>query len=377
MNKTHGGNIWKVAKENGIKPEDIIDFSASINPLGLSPKAEAAIKNAVPLLGHYPEPGAEAIIHELASFHNLSEENILAGNGSSQFIYLIPLIFQPGKALLVEPCFSEYRNSLPSSGCKIDSFVCKEDNDFLPDIDKLFDDIKNGYDIVYIGNPANPTGALISKKTILDIAAECKKYKTTLIVDEAFIDFVEEDSVKREAVLFDNLIVLRSMTKFFAMPGLRLGYIIAHNKIINQFKNLMPPWSVNTLAVAAGIGSLRDKDYITKTRGWLSYDMPSFMEDLKAVPYVKAYPTKVNYMLVKILFNDIIAADIQKQLLKNGMLIRGCGSFIGLDNSFFRVAVRKKEENRFLIDCINRMFVNPVSKKGGIFERVFSEQKEY
>lgn len=183
--------------------------------------------------------------------------------------------------------------------------------------------------------------------------------------------------MKREAVLFDNLIVLRSMTKFFAMPGLRLGYIIAHNKIINQFKNLMPPWSVNTLAVAAGIGSLRDKDYITKTRGWLSYDMPSFMEDLKAVPYVKAYPTKVNYMLVKILFNDIIAADIQKQLLKNGMLIRDCGSFIGLDNSFFRVAVRKKEENRFLIDCINRMFVNPVSKKGGIFERVFSEQKEY
>lgn len=355
MNKTHGGNIWKIAKENGLRLKDIIDFSASINPLGISPNAEAAIKNAVSILGHYPEPGAEAIIHEMASFHNLPPENILAGNGSSQFIYLIPQIFKPQKALLVEPCFSEYRSSLANS-CAINSFICSEENDFLPDIDKLFAEIKNGYDIIYLGNPANPAGAIINKKTILDIAAECKKYKTTLIIDEAFIDFVEEDSVKREAVLFDNLILIRSMTKFFAMPGLRLGYIIAHDKIINEFKDIMPPWSVNTLAILAGVESLRDKDYIRKTREWLASDMPCLMEGLKAVPYIKTYPTKVNYMLVKILFNDITATDIRKQLLKEGILIRDCGDFIGLDSSFFRVAVRKKEENRLLIDCINSMF---------------------
>ena len=355
MNKTHGGNIWKIAKENELRPEDIVDFSASINPLGLSPKAEKAIKDAISFLGHYPEPGAEAIIHELASFHNLPEENILAGNGSSQFIYLIPQIFKPQKALLAEPCFSEYRSSLANS-CAINSFICREEDDFFPDTNKLFAEIKNGYDIIYLGNPANPTGALISKKTILDISAECKKHKTTLIVDEAFIDFVEHDSVKREAVLFDNLIVIRSMTKFFAMPGLRLGYIIAHDKIISEFKDIMPPWSVNTLAILAGIESLRDKDYIRKTREWLASDMPYLMEGLKAVPYIKTYPTKVNYMLVKILFNDITATDIRKQLLKEGILIRDCSNFIGLDSSFFRIAVRKKEENRLLIDCINSMF---------------------
>lgn len=355
MNKTHGGNIWKIAKENGIKPESILDFSASINPLGLSPRAEKAIKDAISLLGHYPEPGAEAIIHELASFHALPEKNILAGNGSSQFIYLIPQIFQPKKVLLVEPCFSEYGNSLVN-GCAIDSFICKEDNDFLPDIDKLFDEIKNGYDIIYLGNPANPTGALISKKTILDIAAECKKYKTILIVDEAFIDFVEQDSVKREAVLFDNLIVLRSMTKFFAMPGLRLGYIIAHDKIARQFADFMPPWSVNTLAIAAGIESLRDRDYIKKTREWLISEMPFLMQGLCAMPYLKTYPSKVNYLLVKILFPAILATDIQKQLLKNGLLIRDCGNFIGLDSGFFRVAVRKRAENIFLLDSVHKMF---------------------
>jgi threonine-phosphate decarboxylase len=354
MNKTHGGNIWKIAKENRLRFEDIIDFSASINPLGISPKAEAAINNAVSILEHYPEPGAEAIIHEMASFHNLSAENILAGNGSSQFIYLIPQVFKPQKVLLVEPCFSEYRSSLANS-CAINSFICREEDDFLPDIDKLFAEIKNGYDIIYLGNPANPAGAIINKKTILDIAAKCKKYKTTLIVDEAFIDFVEEDSVKREAVLFNNLIVMRSMTKFFAMPGLRLGYIIANDEIISEFKDIMPPWSVNTLAILAGIESLGDKDYIRRTREWLASDMPYLMEGLKAVPYIKTYPTKANYMLVKIPFNDMTATDIRKQLLKEGILIRDCSDFIGLDNSFFRVAGRKKEDNRLLIDCINSM----------------------
>ncbi|MBI3753982.1 MAG: threonine-phosphate decarboxylase [Deltaproteobacteria bacterium] len=367
MNKTHGGNIWKIANESGLKPKDIIDFSASINPLGLSPKAEKAIKNAAPLLGHYPEPGAEAMRAELASYHNLPEENIIAGNGSSQFIYLIPQVLQPNRALLAEPCFSDYRRSLKNN-CAIDYFICREDNDFLPDIDRFFDTLKNGYDIVYIGNPANPTGALIDKKTIIDIAAGCKKYETILIVDEAFIDFVEEDSVKRETLVFDNLIVLRSMTKFFAMPGLRLGYIIAHENIIRRFTDFMPPWSVNTLAIAAGIESLRDTEYIQKTREWLISETPFLMQGLRATPYLKTYPSKVNYLLVKILFpaipphqnlwcGGILAGDIQRQLLKSGMLIRDCGDFTGLDNSFFRVAVRGKEENQFLLDSFNKLFV--------------------
>ena len=258
---------------------------------------------------------------------------------------------------MIEPCFSEYRNSL-ANGCAIDSFICKEDNDFLPDIDKLFAVLKNGYDIVYIGNPANPTGALILKKTILDIAAECKKYKTLLIVDEAFIDFIEEDSVKKEAVLFDNLIVLRSMTKFFAMPGLRLGYVIAHENIIKQFEHCAPPWSVNTLAIAAGIESLRDTEYIQKTREWMASAMPFLTQGLCAMPYFKTYPSKVNYLLVKILSPAILARDIQKQLLKDDLLIRDCGDFTGLGKSFFRIAVRKGEENKLLLYSLDKIFVS-------------------
>jgi len=252
MNKTHGGNIWKIAKENGLRPEDIIDFSASINPLGPSPRAIDAIKSAAALLGHYPEPQADSMKSELAFFHKLPEENILAGNGSTQFIYLIPQVLKPKAALLIEPAFSEYRNSLIANHCTVDEIILREEDDFCLARDRLFDVLKKGYDILYLGNPANPTGVVADKKTVIEIATACKRYGTILIVDEAFIHFVEEDSVKQEAVLFDNLIVLRSMTKFFAMPGLRLGYTIAHKNIIKQFEKFVPPWSVNTLAIVAG-----------------------------------------------------------------------------------------------------------------------------
>lgn len=358
MNKTHGGNIWKIAKENGLRPEDIIDFSASINPFGPSPRAMDAIKSAATLLGHYPEPQADSMKSELAFFHKLPEENILAGNGSTQFIYLIPQVLKPKAALLIEPAFSEYRNSLIANHCTVDEIVLREEDDFCLDRDRLFDALKKGYDILYMGNPANPTGVATDKKTVIDIAAECKKYGTALVVDEAFIDFVEEESVKAETALMDNLIVLRSMTKFFAMPGLRLGYIIAHKNIIKQFEKFMPPWSVNTLALIAGIESLKDKEYINRTRGWLRQENDSFLKEVKEKSFLKVYPTKTNFLLMKILLEDVTANALREELLKEGVIIRDCSTFVGLGSNFFRVAIRNEKENQYLICCINKMLIN-------------------
>lgn len=357
MNNSHGGNIWRIAKENGLKPENIIDFSASINPLGMSPKAEAAIKKTISSLGHYPEPDAETIRTELATYHNMPAENILAGNGSTEFIYLLPQVFKPNKALIIEPSFSEYKNSLAVHNCKTNSFILPEEKDFALDAEKLLSLLRNAYNLLYLGNPANPTGIVLDKETIVAIAEECKRYGTIFVVDEAFMDFSEKDSVKHEATVFDNLIVLRSMTKFFAMPGLRLGYIIAHENIIKRFENFMPPWSVNTLAAIAGIESLRDKGHIKKTREWLASEMPFLMQGLCAMPYLKTYPSKANYLLVKILFPAILAEDIQRELLKSGILIRDCGNFVGLGSDFFRAAVKGKEENQLLLAGLNKIFV--------------------
>jgi threonine-phosphate decarboxylase len=357
MDKTHGGNIWKIAKENSLRPEDIIDFSASINPLGLSPKAERAIQEAISLLGHYPEPGAEAMRAGLASYHNLPQENILAGNGSTEFIYLMPQIFGPKKAIIVEPAFSEYRNSLESFSCKLTSFSTKEDEGFVPDITRLYSMLENGYDVVYLCNPANPSGVLLSRKDVLDVACKCLEFGTILVVDEAFIDFAEEESVKRDAVIMDNLIVIRSMTKFFSMAGLRLGYLIANQRFMKRFEAAKPPWSANTLAILAGIESLKDVNHINMTREWLQQEMPLLIKGLNSIPFLKIYPSRVNYILVKILLHGITAKYMQEELLKSGILIRDCGNFIGLGSSFLRIAVRNKEENSFLLDSLKKIFI--------------------
>lgn len=355
MNKIHGGNIWRIAKENGLKPEDIIDFSASINPLGISPKAEAAIKKAISFLGHYPEPGAETIRGEIASYHNLPQENIIAGNGSAEFIYLLPRIFKPRKAMIVEPAFSEYRNSLNASGCETEDFLCLEQDGFFPGVKRLCSAIKKGCDMVYLGNPANPTGILLSRKDVLSIAEECRRHTAILIVDEAFMDFAEDESVKRQAVTMDNIVVIRSMTKFFGMAGLRLGYIIANRGLVKRFEGFKPPWSVNTLAQLAGIESLRDKDHIEKTMRWFKQEKEFLYDSLCAMETVRPRQSAANYFLVEILQQGVSASMLRDALLKDGIIIRDCASFKGMGGAFFRVAVRKRTENELLSNALKKV----------------------
>lgn len=366
MNKTHGGNIWQIAKENTLKPEDIIDFSSSINPLGMSPKAIAALKEIHKIIPSYPEPSALDARQELSRFHNMPVENILAGNGSTEFIYLIPQVFKPKKALIIEPAFSEYENSLEAYGCKVETFKrslvighWSLENRFLPDIEELCAMLKNNYNLIYLGNPANPTGALLKKEEILKIANECKKYGTILILDEAFIDFAEEESVKKEAVELDNLIVLRSMTKFFAMAGLRFGYLISSQKIVKNIASFQPPWSVNTIASMAAIESLKDKDYIEDIKKWFASESEFLFEELNSIHGLKAYPSRANYFLVEIMLEGITSKMIYEMLLKNSIIIRDCSSF-GLGERFFRTAVKSRKENIFILEGLKKIFASQV-----------------
>ncbi|MBI5892076.1 MAG: threonine-phosphate decarboxylase [Deltaproteobacteria bacterium] len=363
MNKTHGGNIWQIAKENTLKPEDIIDFSSSINPLGMSPKAIAALKEIHKIIPSYPEPSAFDARQELSRFHNIPIENILAGNGSTEFIYLIPQIFKPKKTLIIEPAFSEYRNSLEICGCKVETYPLWTDFKSvpakMPDIEKIYLMLKNNYDLVYLGNPANPTGALLKKGAILKIADECKKYSALLMVDEAFIDFAEEESIKKEAVERDNLIVIRSMTKFFAMAGLRFGYLISSQKIVKNIASFQPPWSVNTIASMAAIASLKDTNYIEDTKKWFTSESEFLFEELNSIHGLKAYPSRANYFLAEIMIEGITSKMLYEMLLKNSIIIRDCSSF-GLGESFFRTAVKGRKENTILLEGLKKILASQV-----------------
>ncbi|MBI5287128.1 MAG: aminotransferase class I/II-fold pyridoxal phosphate-dependent enzyme [Deltaproteobacteria bacterium] len=379
MNRCHGGNIWQVAKCYGLKPADIIDFSASINPLGLSPKAKAKIEDSLILAEVYPEPAGEGLKEELARFHGLPEDNILVGNGSTEFIYIIPQVFKPKRTLVIEPSFSEYRNALALVGCQVDSFVLNEEEGFTVDINNLLPVLENRYDLLYFSNPCNPTGGLLSRSEILEIARWCKRCGTMLVVDEAFMDFVEAPhflatgdmgsirvasgqwpvaSIKREAVESDDIIILRSMTKFFAMAGLRVGYLFASKSIIRTMDGFRPPWSVNTMAILSGLESLRDEDYIRETIEWFKAEHRFLFDGLKVIPYLRPYSSAANFFLVRILHDSLLSRTLQEALLKKGILVRDCASFVGLGDNFFRVAVRKREENLLLLEGLSSLTVS-------------------
>jgi threonine-phosphate decarboxylase len=352
LNHTHGGNISEIARRYGLKPGDIIDFSASINPLGMSRKAERAIVNRLDAVLHYPEQFAESLIYEVGKFHDIPESCIMAGNGSTELIYLIPRVFKPKRALIVIPTFSEYRNALELIECAADTFLLSQDNGFNLEVDRLLTVLESKYDIIYICNPGNPTGTLIPKRDILGIADKASKYGTLCIVDEAFIDFVEDESVKKAVAERSNLIVLRSITKFFGIPGMRVGLVASCKENIGRMMAYKEPWSVNALGSIAAIESLNDHRYIEESRRYVIQERDNLFSGLKAIPWLKPYPSAANYILVRIQKDGLDADILFDYLAWKGILIRSCASFEGLDKRFFRVAVRKMEENERLIGTL-------------------------
>ncbi len=357
MKDIHGGNIWKASREAGIRYEDIIDFSASINPLGLSPRAATAIKKSLRLISPYPDPASSSTVEALSVYHGVSADEILPGNGSTEFIHLLPALLKPASALIVEPAFSEYRKALRDNGCRGDSFILKEENGFSIDARRLKRRLSKGYDLVYIANPANPTGAATGKEVILDIALSCERLGSTFIVDEAFVDFCEERSIKKEAVSLNNVVVLRSMTKFFSMAGLRLGYVIANAATIKKLAKRVPPWSVNTLAGAA-VESVRDGRYIRKVHRWLNMEKDFIFRGLGRIKGLMVFESSANFLMVKITDRSLTATELKSILFEKGILIRDLSAFRGLGPRYFRVAIKKRRENEMLIRALKGVFGN-------------------
>lgn len=352
INHTHGGNINEVAKRYGLSPEDIVDFSASINPLGMSERARKAFVESLDSVLHYPEQFAECLTGEAAKFYGVPTDCLIAGNGSTELIYLVPRAFKPKKALIINPTFSEYKNALKIAGCSIDYFLMLEEDGFRLRVDPLMRVLKGRYDILYICSPGNPTGALIPKSDILEIVDKALSHDTLCIVDEAFMDFTEEESVKREAVERPNLIVLRSMTKFFGIPGMRVGFAIGNKERIGEMMGYKEPWSVNTLGSIAAIESIGDTDYIEESRRYVAKERDHLYSALKEIQWLKPFPSAANYILLKIKRDGVNADSLAATLAKEGILIRSCSSFDGLGNRFFRVAVRNREENERLVKLL-------------------------
>jgi len=355
MKDIHGGNIWGASKELEKSPGEILDFSASINPLGLSPKAASAIRDSLGLVGPYPDPDSIELKQALSAHYSIDARELLPANGSTQLIYLLPEVLRPERALIVEPAFSEYASALKLSGCAIDRLVLKERDGFALDLKRLAEKLeKTPCGVVYIASPANPTGAATGRDAIIEAASICRSFRATLVVDEAFADFTDKSSVMKDAPSLGNVIVLRSLTKFFSMAGLRLGFMVSDRRTIKAFAAHMPPWSVNTLASVAALASLKDERYCRAAMRWIEAERPRLFEGLKAIPGLLPFPSDANFFLVKITGTGMTAPLLKAMLLDDGIMIRDLSSFAGLGKGYFRVAVRKREENLLLIKALKK-----------------------
>ena len=353
MKDVHGGNILEAHLTLSGR---ILDFSASINPLGPPLSVVAAIHAGLDMLSHYPDPQNIALRKALSVFHSngIEPRHILPCNGSIEAIHLLPRVFKPRRVLIVEPAFSEYRASLAGIGCVVHSLKLREEDGFALRASVLESALAKGYDLFYIANPSNPIGALINKDTLISVAQVCAKRKTIMVVDEAFIDFCENESLKHEAVRFGNVIVLRSMTKFYSMAGLRLGYVVACDALIKKLSVAMPPWSVNTIAALAGSAALKDAAFAARTLEWFEKERVYLAKGLSSLSGVIIYPSAANFFMARLSGDLRDAVELKKRLFERRILIRELGGFRGLDlkKGYFRVALRTRSENRCLLSAL-------------------------
>jgi len=362
MTELHGGNIYRHAEMLGIGEKNIIDFSASINPLGVPRSVIYAIKKQCRYLFNYPDPDTKKLSLHIARQYGINLKSIICGNGSTELIYLIARALRPEKVLIPEPTFSEYERAckITSAKLKVKSLKIKKEDAFKINTEELINAMK-GCNMAFLCNPNNPTGRLLRKKEILKIAVAARKLKCYLVVDEAFIDFRPEDSVIREVGNNPYLIALRSLTKFYALSGLRIGYGVLPLNIVEVANRHKEPWTVNSLAQTAGIAALDDVEYKRKTFKVVKEEKDFLEKEFERLN-INYIPSEANYYLLQL--NN--AKKTVSALRNKGILVRDCSSFEGLDGSYIRVAVKSRKDNKTLIKELSK-FSDVIPAKTGIF----------
>ena len=348
----HGGNINQICSKYGLNPDEIIDFSASINPLGCPEGVRKAISERFADIKNYPDSECTSLRKAIANKVYCNESNIIIGNGSNELFYLIPRALKPKQGILLQPTFSEFKDALCNANVEIVEIV--NDSGRFPIINKDIRRLKNIKEgMVFLCNPNNPTGQLTLKEEILELVKD--NTNRLIVVDEAFMDFVDEDekySAIKEAPLMDNLIVVRSLTKFYGFPGLRLGYLVANESTVNKLMQFKEPWTVNTFAQIAGQVAINDVEFASNTREYMSGEKAFLYEGLSKINGIRPFQPSVNFILVRIDNVEITSSEIQDLLIKDNIFIRDCSNFIGLSEKYFRVAVKTRDENQKLLRAL-------------------------
>ena len=354
----HGAEVLGAAEESGLKPHEILDFSSSVNPLGPSKKALEAAKKAFSRIAAYPDSNSTELRQVIANhFGSINKQNVVVGNGSTELMYLFAETFlKKGEtALIPAPTFGEYESAVRKTG-ETPKFL-KLSKSLNVQAVSFKTEISGAAKIIFLCNPNNPTSMLIPKETLTDIIEKALEHDSLVFLDEDFLEFVEEEKgLTRIGKInaYPNLFILRSFTKIFGLTGLRVGYGIANEEIINVLSCAKIPWNVNCLAQTAAVAALKDEEHlyvtrelIKKEKAWLNAELGKFVSFKFSTP-------DANFFFINIRKSGLTASQLKSKLLKQGILIRDCTSFRGLDEFYVRIAVKTRVENEQLIEALKR-----------------------
>lgn len=354
LTSTHGGNIREAAQLLGIEPALLVDFSANINPLGMPEPLKQALIAQIGVAERYPDVEYQRLHQQLAAHHDVPAEWILAGNGETESIYTLAQGLEPKRAMLVTPGFAEYRRALVQVGCQISEFPLSEEEGWQL-TERLLPALTAELDCLFLCTPNNPTGLYPDAALLAAIVERCRVLSITLVVDEAFLDFLP-DEPGLIPLLGNNphVWVLRSLTKFYAIPGLRLGYLLNSDAdAMAQLRQRQMPWSINAFAALAGERVLHDREYQQATWHWLASERDGLLSQLRGFSGITVWEGRANYLFLRC---NVAELDLQQALLTRHVLIRSCANYPGLDGRYYRVAIRSREENARLCQALNAVF---------------------
>lgn len=373
MSKIHGGNIFQFAHEQRIEPYEVVDFSANINPLGPSQRGLDALNAQLRYISHYPDATNDDVLNAIADTYEMDKHQIIVGNGAAELLYAICRLPGYTGAFVPAPGFSEYKEALEASKIPVRDIFYRpwEDDNGKPyfevpylALETFAAELKgqDGRIIVFLGNPNNPDGTLLDKDHIRTVASMLKDANSLLVIDESFIDFVGNDplqdnehSMRSLVNEFDNIIVVHSFTKFYAIPGLRIGAAFANETLITQLQQYIPSWSVNTLAQAYTKAALNDVDYIKRTKQELNEERAFMYNALDDIEGITVYPPSANFILFQVNQEGITANYINEELKKYNMIVRNCDSYVGLTNHWVRIAIKDHDTNIKLVDKLTNI----------------------
>jgi threonine-phosphate decarboxylase len=343
----HGGNIFDKARELGCHPMEIIDMSSNVNPLGPMPELMTHLHACLDRIVALPEANAGEITRAFANHHGIDPDTVLAGNGTTQLIHILPPALKTRNVLVLGPTYSDYADACRMHDVAFRYILSEENTAFHHRLDAL---VCAPGDAVFICNPNNPTGTLIAADAIITL---CQRFPGThFIIDESYLPFVPNgESNSLIGTGLPNLIVLNSMSKIFRIPGLRIGFVVASADIIERIRHYMMPWSVNTLAQAA-VNYLMTHDrevteFIEKTRRFLAEERQFVTAGLQSAPGIRVFPSVTSFILMKLETRP--AESVCQRLLADRILIRNCCNFDGLSDRFIRISLKTRDINQMFI----------------------------